>query len=121
MSTHLITIPSYLVDEDEFVQEKLKDWMNKNIDLFKPGMDLDASIYDERASLCGDPEIVNVEITDDEVSISYVFSWDAYYGCRDQNCSGTSDEAWISAVLEDNTLFFEEFIPTDKRSTFEEF
>lgn len=121
VSTHSINIPDSLVNEDEFVQDELKDWMNKNIDSFKPAMDLDASIYDERASLYGDPEIVNVEINDSRVSISYVFYWDAYYGCKDQNSSGRSDEAWIDATLENNILFFEEFIPADKRSTYEEF
>ena len=116
-----ITIPSSLVDEDESVQDELKNWMNRNIDLFKPAMDLDASIYDERASLFGDPEILSVEVADNKVSIAYVFYWEAYYGCQDQNCSGRSAKAWIDAEFENNILFFEEYIPTDERSTYDEF
>ncbi len=121
MSTQSITIPSSLINEDEVFQDELKDWMNDNIDLLKPAMDLDASTYDERAILYDGPKILNVEVTDNNVLIYYIFYWDAYYGCKDQNRSGISEETCIEAELEGNVLFFEEFIPLDMRSTYEEF
>lgn len=121
VNTQFINIPISLIHENEVVQNELKDWMNENINWLEPAMDLDASTYDERAILCDGPEITKVEVTGNAVIIYYVFYWNAYYGCRDQNHSGKSEEAWFCAELENDILFFEEYFPLDKRSTCAEF
>ena len=110
MNAFYIDVPSAIEDEDELV-----DWIRENVQKFVPAMDLDASIYGERATVHGDPEITNVEVKDNRVSISYVFHWEEYNGCSDINRSGNSADC-ITGELEDYLLVFEESSPKEKRS-----
>ncbi|MEJ8675537.1 hypothetical protein [Chromobacterium amazonense] len=113
-STFTVHIPSH-IEEDALV-----DWIKSNPDEFCRAMDLDASCYDERATL-DQTTITDVEIDQDTVSIWYEFSYSAYYGCRDMNLAGTSDGDTIIGTRKGCALTFETFIAPEPRSTFEEF
>lgn len=111
----LIDIPSYIEDEEE-----LAEWVRDNPDLFSGAMDLDASQIDDRATV-HDVTITDVEVDKESVAIHYEYDFSAYYGCRDMNYAGTSDEDVIVGVRNGSTLEFEKFIPPERRSTDEEF
>jgi len=111
----LIDIPSYIKDD-----EKLADWVCENPDLFSEAMDLDASQLDDRATV-HEVTITDVEVDEETVAIHYEYDFSAYYGCRDLNYAGTSDEDVIVGARQGNTLTFERFIPPVRRSTDEEF
>lgn len=111
----LIHIPSHIEDDEE-----LAEWVRDNPDLFSGAMDLDVSQFNDRATV-QDVTITEVEIDEESVAINYEYNFSAYYGCRDMNHDGTSDEDVIVGVKNGATLEFEKFIPPERRSTNEEF
>lgn len=111
----LIDIPSHIEDD-----EGLAEWVRNNPDLFSSAMDLDASQFDDRATV-HEVTITEVEIDDESVAIHYEYEFSAYYGCRDMNHEGTSDEDVIVGTRQGNMIEFEKFTPPERRSTYEEF
>lgn len=115
MTKLLIDIPSH-VDDDE----KLAEWVRENPDIFSEAMDLNAFRIDERATV-HEVKITDVEVDKKTIAIHYEYDFSAYYGCRDINHAGTSDEDVIVGARQGNTLSFDKFKPPEPRSTFEEF
>ena len=110
-----INIPNCIEDD-----EQLGNWVKNNPDLFFEAMDLDASQIDDRATV-DDVKITDVKVNEVSVEIHYEYDFSAYYGCRDRNHAGTSDEDVVVGVRNGATLEFERFILPKRRSTGEEF
>jgi len=115
MNRLLIDIPTHISSDDE-----LADWVRKNPSLFSEAMDLDASQFDDRATV-DKVSISDVTVDGETVVIQYEYDYSAYYGCRDMNHANTSDEEIIVGTRQGNILSFERFKPRERRSTDEEF
>ncbi len=111
----LIDIPDHIEDDGE-----LAEWVRDNPDLFSSAMDLDASQIDDRATV-HEVTITDVEIDEESIVIHYEYEFSAYYGCRDMNYEGVSDEEVIVGARQGNTIEFQKFTPPERRSTYEEF
>lgn len=109
-----IVIPPYYNDD-----ESLKDWIANNVEEFWPAMDLDASRYDDRASL-DDVNITGIVITNTTVEIQYEYEYSAYYGCRDMNYTEIAPEDTIVGERLGNVLTFDKSIPYERPSTHDE-
>jgi hypothetical protein len=109
-----IDIPSHIKDDDD-----LAAWIYNNPKLFYDAMDLDVSQLDARATV-HKVTITNLEIDEHSIFIDYEYAYSAYYGCRDKNYAGTSEENIIVGARKENTLEFEKFTPSEKRSTYDE-
>lgn len=111
MSMFKIDIPS---DIDH--NNKLEDWVRQNQKLFYLAMNLDSSEYDPRATIENieeDVEIMDVEIDEKTVKISYRYTYYSYYGCKDIDYSDTSSgDVIIGNIEHNNTLLFEAFEST---------
>ena len=114
MSKLIIKIPDFIEHDND-----LEKWIHDNFELFYPSLDLDTSLYDDRAHL-DKVNLIDIEIDIDSVTIHYEYEYSAYYGCKNMDSSGTSEEELIVGERKDNTLIFEQFKPIERRSTFGE-
>ena len=111
-----VNIPTHINNDNE-----LTEWVQENKESFYPAMDLDPSVYDQRA-IIEDIEVTDIEIDEKTLRIWYRYEYSASYGCKDMYHSDISDEMMIFGQRNDgNEFLFEEFIPTEIRSTDKEF
>jgi hypothetical protein len=114
-----IPVPEELVADSDSDFD-LKDYFQDQIEEdFGRALDTDVWELDERAVVL-EVEIDNVEVRDDAIIVYYSVSFDAYYGCKDQNYTG-ADERHVSGTRIGDTWVFKPYVPRERRDTFEEF
>jgi len=116
----IITIPvpvELLVDPDcDFdLVGYLQDFIGTDL---APALDEDVWELDDRAQWI-ETEITHVENQGASVFVTYSVTFDAYYGCRDQNYAGT-DERHLTGTRSDDHWAFPLYTRRERRSTVDE-
>lgn len=106
-------IPEHIAEED------FADYIANNSDEYYGAFDQTANEHDDRSSVDG-INVINVELTEDEVHIEYEVDYSAYHGCRDKNYADT-DERELFGTRNGRVITFDKFVFPQKRSTFDEF
>jgi len=85
----------------------------------EPALDTDVWELDQRAQFI-EAEVTGVTAEADGIVVSYDVTFDAYYGCRDQNYAGTVDRHIVGTRGGDSWVF-DKYIPRLPRDTGDEF
>ena len=114
-----IPVPEELIDEPDCDCD-LKDYFQDLVaEEFGVALDTDVWEQDDRAQHL-ETEIDNVELQGDSIIVYYSVTFDAYYGCRDQNYAG-SDERHVAGTRVGDNWVFPAYVPRQRLDTFEEF
>lgn len=102
------------LEEDEFA-----DFITDNIEALYDAMDITANEHDSRSQV-DDIRVTNIQLNESHVTINYEVEYSAYHGCRDINYADT-DEREAHGERRGNLLIFGKFVPSQLRSTHDEF
>jgi hypothetical protein len=118
--TTRVYIPIPQEFDDENSDFELKPYLQRFVEgELAQALDTDVWELDDRAHAY-DTEITDVEIHGDNLNITYNVLFDAYYGCKDQNYAG-QDERFLTGTRIGAHWVFEQYVPRQRRSTYDEF
>lgn len=107
---------SILLPED-ISNSRIQDFLSEHIESLWGAFDLE--LPDDRAEL-DDVTLDEVEVFEDAILIDYRVEYSVYYGCKDMNYAG-DDVRLVEGKRKGATLEFDQFVPPEPRTTFEEF
>ena len=113
------TITIAALDTAEEMRELLESLANDDESDFRMALDLDISHIDPRAQGF-DVRVVDIEIAGDHIHAHYEMDYNVYNGCKDMDIDDTYEGCATGVRMEDGWEF-EEFIPSPKRDTVDEF
>lgn len=86
---------------------------------FRGALDLDVSHIDMRAQVYG-VRITGVSMDGESIGVSYEADYSIYNGCKDMDVDD-SEDGFVEGVRTPDGWQFEEFVPSPKRTTVDEF